>query len=262
MSEQTPDSPSAAQVLALYRRKDAEHWQALQSIVADAGLGIDELMTSFPAFIRRREMTRLLADYDLFRMVAGLTGSIAELGVHLGAGLFTWSKLLETFVPGDRSRKVYGFESGGGYQDFSPEDGDPRPWIENSVGRKTVPDGYLERMVKLTNDDNIIAGVERCRVIHGDILQTVPAFARENQGTRFCLLFLDVNLFNPTLASLRALYPLLVPGGIVALNGYGSPPWLGEAVAVERYFTEIGKPMPPMQKLPYSIRPGGYFVKE
>ncbi len=255
------DKPSIDAAHQMYQRRDEEHWEELQSIITDSKLSLPETLVNFPAFIRRREMTRLLADYDLFRMVVDLPGSIVELGVFLGAGLFTWSKLLETFVPGDRSRKVFGFESGAGYRDFAPEDGDPTPWIAKVVGRKIAPDGYLERMIKLTNLDNLIPGVERCHLVSGDILETVPDFAEKNQGTRLNLLFFDVNLYKPTLAGLRALYPLLVPGGIVALNGYGSPPWLGEAKAFEHYFEEIGQPQPHLHKLPYSIRPGGYFVK-
>ena len=245
-----------------YQSRDDKHWAELQSIISDGEISFAETLINYPAFVRRREMTRLLADYDLFRLIQDLPGSIAELGVFLGAGLFTWSKLLETFFPGDRSRKVYGFESGDGYRDFAPEDGDPKPWIENVVGRKEVPDGYLDRMVKLTNLDNLLPGVERCRVISGNILETVQAFADGNQGTRLSMIFMDVNLYKPTLAGFRALYPLLVPGGVVAMNGYGSPPWLGETAAFENYFKEIGQSLPRVRKLSYSIRPGGYFIKE
>jgi hypothetical protein len=77
-------------------------------------------------------------------------------------------------------------------------------------------------MVKLTNQDNLLPGVERCRVITGDILQTVPTFAAGSQGTRLSMIFFDVNLYKPTLTGFRALYPLLVPGGVVAMNGFGS----------------------------------------
>jgi macrocin-O-methyltransferase TylF-like protien len=246
--------------LQLYRRKDREHWQELESLVKENNIALSEMLVNFPAFVRRREMTRLLADYDLFRMIVDLPGSIVELGVYLGAGLLTWSKLLETFVPGDRSRKVYGFESGGGYQDFSFEDGDPRPWID-TIGQKTVSRNYLERLTELTNQDNMVRGVERCRVIFGNISETVPEFARNSQGTRFSLMFLDVNLYKPTLIGLRELYPLLLRGGIVAINGFGSPPWQGEALALEHYFREISAPHPRLRKLPYSIRPGAYFIK-
>ena len=85
---------------ASYQRKEDEHWAELQSILSDGEISLAEMLINYPAFIRRREMTRLLADYDLFRMIQDLPGSIAELGVFLGAGLFTWSKLLETFRAG------------------------------------------------------------------------------------------------------------------------------------------------------------------
>jgi len=42
------------------------------------------------------------------------------------------------------------------------------------------------------------------------------------------------------------------------MNGYGSPPWLGETAAFENYFKEIGEPLPRVRKFSYSIRPGGY----
>jgi Macrocin-O-methyltransferase (TylF) len=245
----------------LYRRKDCEHWREMESLVKDNNIAFSDMLVNFPAFVRRREMTRLLADYDLFRTVVDLPGSIVELGVYLGAGLLTWSKLLETFVPGDRSRKAYGFESGSGYQDFSPEDGNPRPWIE-TIGQKTVSQNYLKRLAELANQDNIVRGIERCRVIFGNISETVPEFARNSQGTRLSLIFLDVNLYKPTLIGLRELYPLLLRGGIVAINGFGSPPWQGEALALEHYFREINAPSPRLRKLPYSVRPGAYFIKE
>jgi len=88
-------------------------------------------------------------------------------------------------VPGDRSRKVYGSRAAEAIA-TSRRRRRPSPWIENVVGRKVVPDGYLERMVKLTNQDNLL----RCRalrVISGDILETVPAFASGNQGTRLSI---------------------------------------------------------------------------
>lgn len=260
-TETAPNKTSMDAARDIYQRKDEDHWTELERIIREANISLPEMLINFPAYIRRREMTRLLADYDLFRQIVDLPGSVAELGVYLGAGIFSWAKLLETFVPGDRSRRVYGFESGAGYQTLSPEDGKPQPWIDRVVGKKNVPDGYLERMVKITNLDNIIAGAERCRVIPGDIQETVPDFARTNQGTRLSLLFLDVNLYAPTLTGFRELYPLVVPGGIVALNGYGTPPWQGEVLAFEHYFKEIDVELPALKKLPYSIRPGAYFVK-
>ncbi len=247
---------------SIYKKKDDAHWERLEKIISNSKLSTKEMLINFPSFIRRRDLTRVLSDYELFKLIVDRPGSIAELGVYLGAGLFTWSKFLETFCPCDRSRKVYGFESFQGYRQIGVNDRRPEEWIANVVGEKVAEENFLEEMVRLTNDDNLIPGAERCRLIKGDVLETLPKFIEENQGTRFCLIFLDVNLYAPTLAGLRALYPLLVPGGVVALNGFGSPPWEGESKAVEDYFVKSGFALPKLRKFEFSIRPGAYFIKE
>ena len=254
--------PAIDRAREIYRAKDEKHWQELSKIINDYEIPLSELLINFPAFVRRRDLTRILSDYDLFKMVINLPGSIVELGSYLGAGLFTWAKLLETFAPGDRSRKVYGFESGKGYEKISSEDGMPQLWIKSVVGEKKISDEYLRRMVNLTNDDNLIPGAERCILKTGDILKTVPDFALNNQGTRISLLFLDVNLFEPTMIGLMHLYPLVVVGGVIVLNGYGAPPWQGEALAFEKFFRDNGGSIPEVQKFPFSIRPGAFFIKE
>jgi hypothetical protein len=246
---------------ARYEAYEREHWQELQHCVSLANLSLQEVMLHAPAFIRRREMARLLAQYELFRLIAEMPGSIAELGVYLGAGFFTWSKLLETFNPGDRGRKVYGFESCAGYESFAPQDGACRPWVDRLIGSMQPGEEYLQRMVALHNNDNFLRGVERCKLIKGDICATVEEFARNALGTRLSLLYFDVNLFAPTLAGLRHLYPLVLSGGVVAFNAYGSPPWEGEGQAIESYFAEIGQPVPRMRKFAFSIYPNAYFVK-
>jgi hypothetical protein len=246
----------------VYKGRDAAHWKELEALVNQYGIPLSEVLINYPAFVRRRELTRLLADYDLFRMIVDLPGSIAELGVYLGAGIFTWAKLLETFAPGDRARLVYGFESTEGYRALASQDGNPQPWIDNVTGMKTVSGDFLDRMVRLTNLDNLIPGAERVRITKGDIMDTVPEFVRTAQGVRLSLLYFDVNLYEPTLMGLRMLYPLLIPGGILAFNGYGSPPWQGETVAIETYFKELGVKQPVLRKFSYSIHPSGYLIKE
>jgi len=240
---------------AEYDAKEKKHWEELQFLTKD--IPFDEMMKNWPAFIRRRELPRLLAHYELFKQIIDLPGSIVELGVYLGAGFFTWSKLLETFVPGDRSRRVYGFDDFRGYTKFSPEDGDPSPWIKNIIGPKVASEDYTRRMIKLHNDDNMLPGVTRCEIWAGNIRLTVPEFARESQGIRLSMLYFDVNLYEPTLVGLEWLYPLVLPGGLVVFNGYGGRPWQGEAEAIKQYFA----PVPVMKKFPWSTHPSAYFVK-
>lgn len=258
MTDSVPSIDEATR--QLYEAYEKEHWDQLESLIGDANLSLKDVMLHASAFIRRRELARICSHYELFKMVEKLPGSIIELGVFLGGGFFTWTKLLETFCPGDRGRKVYGFEGLKGYEHFTDRDGSCKPWVNRLIGDMVPSEAYLEGMVELHNKDNFLRGVERCRLIKGDILETVPYFAQHNLGTRISLLYFDVNLYEPTLIGLRHLMPLMVPGGIVAFNAYGVPPWEGEAKAIEDYFREIGQKVPIMNKFPFSIYPNGYFI--
>lgn len=99
-----------------YAEKDARHWATLETLILQSGLCMSDVLKHYLAFIRRRDLPRLLAHYELFKHIKEMPGSIVELGVFLGDGLFTWANLLETFCPGDRSRRVYGFEHFDGYK--------------------------------------------------------------------------------------------------------------------------------------------------
>ena len=75
---------------------------------------------------------------------------------------------------------------------------------------------------------------------------------------RISLLHLDVDLYEPTLAALKAFYPLVVPGGLVVFDEYGLVEWPGESKAAEEYF---GDKMPRLEKFPFPSLPGGFFKK-
>ncbi len=254
-------SPSLdADTRASYDARDEGHWEKLESLIDRAGLSLKDVLMEYAAFMRRRDLPRFLCRYELFKKIENLPGSIAELGVFRGSGLFTWANLLETFCPGDRTRMVYGFDHFQGYKDLSKEDGSAGEWIDSTIGRMVSDGDFIRELIDIHTADNLLPGVERCRVIDGEICETVPDFAANNMGARLSMLYFDIGPYEPTVCALEHLYPLVLPGGIVAFNSYGMPPWQGEADAIEAYFKPLGG-VPPMQKFPISAVPHAYFIK-
>ena len=73
------------------------------------------------------------------------------------------------------------------------------------------------------------------------------------------LLVVDVNLYSPTKIALENLYDLLVPGGVLALRGYGVKPWEGESLAVDEFLIE--RKIKKINSFEFSMYPSIYIIK-
>ena len=59
---------------------------------------------------------------------------------------------------------------------------------------------------------------------------------RMDPATRFALVHLDADLYEPTKAGLEYFYDKLEPGGFLILHDYGSPHWPGVLRAAQEFF--------------------------
>ena len=59
-------------------------------------------------------------------------------------------------------------------------------------------------------------------LIPGDILETAPQWVAQNPELKIALLHVDVDVYEPTKASLENLFDRVVAGGIVILDDYGT----------------------------------------
>jgi hypothetical protein len=239
---------------------DQEIWQRIEKLVGDYHVTVPELLGNFPAYARRIHLSRFLAHYEIFKKIADLPGGIAELGVFRGSSLLTFAKLLEIFNPGDRSRKVIGFDHFQGLNEFTSLDGPAVSEMGKKEGGWSAANyqGELLENIDLFHADSFIPRAKRIEFVNGDIRQSVPEYVSKNPGLRLSLLHFDCDLYEPTLIGLKALYPLVVSGGIVLFDEYGLTEWAGESAAVDEYFA--GQSLR-ISKLPWLSTPGGYVVK-
>ena len=66
----------------------------------------------YDEFLARTTIDRLqkiLARYELFKMVMAVPGNIVECGVFKGSGIYTWAKLQRLFKP-NHEQKIVGFD--------------------------------------------------------------------------------------------------------------------------------------------------------
>lgn len=240
--------------------KDQDYFEEVQKIVTEKKITTEDILLNYLSFIRRRDLSKLFAYYEIFKKLINLPGSIIEVGVYKGSGLFTWANLLETFCPGDRNRMVYGFDDFQGYSKFSAHDVNFKKFIEDKQHFLVSDYDLMSRLLDLKTGDNLLRGVKRAEIINGDVLETMDEFLLQNVGLRLCLLYIDVSLYGPTRHSLEKLYDLVVPNGIIAFNGYGQAPHEGEGNALDEFIQSRGL-KPKFERFNFSSMPSVYFEK-
>lgn len=240
--------------------RDNHFWHEVESVLKENDLGIKFISENISSFTMRRHTAQLFAYYELFDKVKFLPGSILEFGVFYGNGLFTWLNLLETFIPLDRGRKVFGFDDMKGYKrELKTLDVGGAKYIEDLRGDYELKKEIIERLVAAHNSDNLVPYDQRCIIYDGDVKKTFKDFRDQNQGVRVCLANIDLNLYEPTKYVLENIWDILVKGGIVILRGYGSKPWEGESLAVDEFFKEKDCRF---ETIIFNNTPGCFVVKD
>jgi hypothetical protein len=234
---------------------DKKYSELLERHISDP-----EIIKDLGVFTRRMYMSRVLGHFELFKKIHLLPGDIVELGVYKGETLLNFAKFLEILNPGDRTKRVIGFDHWQGLQNFTDKDGKTFEDCGNVEGGWD-PSSFKDTLIDLASlfdEDSFVPQKSRISLVDGDITKTVFDYVKENPGLRINLLHFDCDMYEPTLAGLKALYPHVVTGGIVLFDEFGIDKWAGESAAVDEYFE--GK-APKMEKFPWLSTPGGWFVK-
>lgn len=228
---------------------------------------IDDFMPYIGAFQSRLWFTKMIQQYEIFKLAVDRPGHIVELGVYHGESFFHWARLVEAFNMGERETRVIGFDSFSGFT--SIHDKDKTALNQSEQGPLAIKRGgfnagdrayqRISELIDIFEADHFVPQKKRLELVKGDIVQTVPDYVRRNPGLRIALLHLDCDLYEPTLIGLEHLYPLVVPGGVVILDEYGQSKFAGESTAFDEYFANR---RPVLRKSHLVSNPSAWFVKE
>lgn len=213
----------------------------------------DQLWDSYNNLLLSSDIDRvrkLLCRYELFKRSLPLPGDIVECGVFKGAGWMYWLKLLRLFAEGEQKR-VVGFDTFGNFADSLLD-------YEKESAKSFVNEASFEGIDPLLLESSAKQfGFNNCELVSGDVIETIPEYAKNNPGFRISLLNLDFDTYKGTKVALEVLYDYITPGGIVVLDEYGKRGW-GESDAVDEFLK--GKKIE-LQAIRQSFQPTAYFIK-
>lgn len=172
-----------------------------------------------------------------------IEGAIVECGVAAG-GNFA-SMILGALSAGGNDREFYGLDSFEGIQLAGKKD-----TIQAGIGAIThdvnVPDSELLKSSGITvhPKENVINNLQNWGLYHGLKINLVEGWVQNSitdelisKIGKISILRLDMDIYDPTIFTLRKLYPIISDGGIIIIDDWALD---GVKIACEEFFDEIG----------------------
>jgi Macrocin-O-methyltransferase (TylF) len=239
---ETPLTPSAVSPAAgtlfhepkLQSAADMRQFALMEEVFLGSGESLKDKIDAFPKFASRQAISKFLVRYEIFRQILEVNGSIVECGVLHGAGLFTFAKLSSIFEPVNHTRKIIGFDTFEGFPGVSDEDrgtGSSSHLSAGGLAGSNLAD--LERAVTLFDANRNLAHIPKVELVKGDLTVTGPEYVRKNPHLVVSLLYLDMDIYQPTKVALQTFLPRMPKGAIVAFDELNTSTFPGETIALQ-----------------------------
>jgi hypothetical protein len=197
-------------------------------------------LQAFARHVRRQDIARFLAKYELFKLSLPVAGSIVECGVFTGGGVFAWLHFSSILEPYNHTRRVIGFDTFSGFPGIGSRDEEHGTSELLYKGAFQTHPGIMEEITRLADlhDGNRPLGhIRKVEMVAGDACETLPRYVEEHPHLLVSLLYLDFDIYEPTKAALDVLYPRVVKGGIVAFDELNCAEFPGETLAMLEAFS-------------------------
>jgi hypothetical protein len=214
-------------------QSDLSQFAAVEELFRDDAIDLVEKLEAFPRYASRQALAKFLTKHEIFKRVLPVNGSIVECGVLHGAGLLTWAKLSGIFEPANHVRKVIGFDTFGGFPSIDDKDVKTGQFHELKKGGLTgLPKARVAAASDVYDLNRPIAHIPKIELVEGDVCETAPAYVQANPHLVVALLYLDLDLYEPTKAAIEAFLPRMPKGAVIAFDELNARIFPGETLAV------------------------------
>ena len=208
---------------SLKTETEQEVGKSLENIFVNCSDSIEAKLENFPKYVRRQHLKRFLAMYELFKLILPVKGSVVECGVFRGFSLMSWAKLSTILEPENLTRRIYGFDTFNGFPTVSSSDRNGSGVAEVGDFQTSSYEELLE-LIRLYDQDRFLGHIPK--------MQLIPDFVQQNRHLLVSLLFIDLDLYDPTKVALEQIVPRMPKGAIIAFDELDNPIWPGETEAL------------------------------
>jgi len=212
-------------------KTEQEIGKKIEKVFSKCPDSVEIKLDNFTKYIRRQKLTRLLSLYEIFKRILNVKGSIVECGVYRGFGLMAWANMSAVLEPNNLTRRIYGFDTFEGFPRVSDKDSGVLMKAKKGQLYSTSYE-ELNELIDIFDGNRFLGHVKKVQLIKGDVKKTIPEFVSKNKHLVVSLLFLDMDLYEPTKAAIENFYPRMPKGAIIAFDELDNPIWPGETTAL------------------------------
>lgn len=234
-SQSRIDMASLGHNAVKYTTKEAEAATDLYAAFEQSALPLAQRLHAFARHVRRQDVARLLARYEIFKTVVPVNGSVVECGVFTGAGLFSWLHFSAILEPYNHTRRIIGFDTFSGFPGLDDKDtrtSTSKHLYGGAFGTHPSIREELERLMAIHDANRPLGHIPKVELVAGDACETIPRYLEQHPHVLIALLYMDFDLYEPSRIALETLLPRVVRGGIVAFDELNCEEFPGETTAL------------------------------
>lgn len=213
---------------------DINQFERINEFFLRDGGSVLNKIDAFPKYATRQSLAKFLTKHELFKQILNVNGSIVEAGVLHGGGTLAWAKLSSIFEPTNHTRKVIGFDTFDGFPSVSKKDeqGNDGSLIKIGELQGSTYESVVEA-ISIYDENRSLNHISKVELVKGDITQTAPAYLADNPHLVVAMLYLDVDLYEPTKVMLETFMPKMPKGAVIVFDELNAKMFPGETVAVD-----------------------------
>ncbi|WP_397384682.1 TylF/MycF/NovP-related O-methyltransferase [Prosthecobacter sp.] len=200
---------------------------------------LPQRLQNFPRHARRQDIARFLTRYELFQLALPAHGNIVECGVFAGGGLMSWLHFSSILEPYNHTRRIVGFDTFEGFPSVHEKDtqsGSSDHLHKDAFNISPSMKDEIAELAALHDKNRPLGHIPKVDLVAGDACKTIPQYVTDHPSLLISLLYLDFDIYAPTMSALEYLYPRVVKGGIVAFDELNCPEFPGETTALMESF--------------------------
>lgn len=218
--------------LPLRTEKERNYIVELDELLKNSSLSDVEKIINFPLYATRQEMASFLLKYELFKRIINVHGSIIECGVAYGSGMMSFALFSSIFEPVNYTRKIIGFDTFSGFPSLTNKDKEGQDPHAKTGGMKIDSFEELKKCISIFDQNRFLGHINKVELVKGDLTKTAPKYIKDNPHLVVSLLYLDLDIYEPTKIAIETFLPRMPKGAIIAFDEINHPDWPGETMAL------------------------------